>query len=187
MPGVKVRVAGSGGVMGSTQKDAISADLLIQEFMRMHGAPEATFANICKNNDKSKHPWFGWSCSEDSGALTEAERAAIPSVSLLQFSFQTGRAIILTAGVTDGVCAPFRSDLNKTFALTDPAAIYEYQCHLWESRAADRGISIHDHFCVGTNYFTLNIFVLPPPRSSNREGSSGPSLVLWSPKTVINI
>lgn len=59
-------------------------------------------------------------------------------------------------------CAPFRRDLNKTFTLTDPAAIYEYQCHLWESRAADRGISIHQHFCVGANYFTLNMFVISP-------------------------
>lgn len=40
MPRVKVRVAGSGGVMGSTQKDAIHVDFWIQEFMHMHAATQ---------------------------------------------------------------------------------------------------------------------------------------------------
>lgn len=57
-----------------------------------------------------------------------------------------------------GVCAPFRADLNKTWKIdTEPAAMYEYQCHLWQSRMADWEISVHYEFWIGVNYFTLSL------------------------------
>lgn len=55
MPRVKVRVAGSGGIMGSTQKDALSVDLWIQEVMHMHGATQGCSimygTQICKKKN----------------------------------------------------------------------------------------------------------------------------------------
>lgn len=60
-----------------------------------------------------------------------------------------------------GVCAPFRTDLNKTWKIdTEPAAMYEYQCHLWQSRMEAWKISIHYEFSIETNYFSLNIAMI---------------------------
>lgn len=42
-----------------------------------------------------------------------------------------------------GVFAAFRSDLNKTWKVTEPAVMYEYKCHLWQRGMADGEISIH--------------------------------------------
>lgn len=95
--------------------------------MERHAATHIYATHTCKKQRQIKTSliWL-----ENPGALAKAAREEIPGILLLQFLFQTGRAIILTAGVAEGVCAPFRSDLNKTFTLTDPAAVYEYQCHL---------------------------------------------------------
>lgn len=95
--------------------------------MERHAATHIYATRTCKKQRQIKTSLI-W--PENPGASAKAAREEIPGVLLLQFLFQTGRAIILTAGVAEGVCAPFRSDLNKTFTLTDPAAIYEYQCHL---------------------------------------------------------